>query len=78
MVFRLGLSASLLAGRIAETLCPNYQHRALVFDLSLYYLKAKVISWVVDYALWWWIAIRILGNLVPNYCIRSVKDGEHF
>ena len=47
-------------------------NRALVWDL-----KAKVISLVRDYAWWCWIAIRILGNLVPNFVIHSVKVGEH-
>ena len=63
MVFRLGLSASLLAGRIAETLCPNYQHRALVFDLSSYYLKAKVHRW--------WIMLCGGGLLLGYWGIKS-------
>ena len=39
-------------------------------------LKAKVISFVRDYAWWWGIDIRIWGNLFPNFLMHSVKDGE--
>ena len=46
-------------------------------SLTFFYILTALSLVNGDYDLFWWMAIRILGNLFPKIVMHSIKDGKH-